>query len=524
VDDPRTFAEALTRKDAPKWRAAMDAELAALTKACTYSLVPRPTDRKPIGCRAVLKVKRGADGQIIKYKARIVAKGYSQTYGIDYDETYAPVVRYSSLRMVLALAAHYDLELHHMDVKSAYLNGDLEEEIYMEQPEGAPIIKGKEDWVCRLHKSLYGLKQAGRTWHTKIDEAFQRRGLVPLASDPCVYIRRTETSLIIIALYVDDLVLAASALSELQALKADLTAEFDMEDLGEASFVLGIEIVRDRASRTITITQTAYTKALVDRHITGHRHKQHTPMESSARHVKAADGEQATTQSIRAYQSAVGSVMFAMLCTRPDIAFSVAILSKFAQNPTPIHEAGVQRVLRYLHGTNARGITYTGTTPVSEEPQLTGYCDSDWAADRDDRKSITGYAFLLSGGAISWSSKKQKTPSLSSVEAEYMAAAAAAKEALWWRTQLRGLGYDTAHATTLYSDSQGSISLSKNPDHHANTKHIALRYHFIRHHVGKRNVRLEYINTTAMAADVLTKALPREQHETTAAMLGMVAV
>ena len=453
-----------------------------------------------------------------------MAKGYSQTYGVDYEETYAPVVRYSSLRMVLALTAHYDLELHHMDVKSAYLNGDLEEEIYMEQPEGAPIIKGKEDWVCRLHKSLYGLKQAGRTWHTKIDEAFQRRGLVPLASDPCVYIKRTESSYIIIALYVDDLVLAASTLSELQALKTNLTAEFDMEDLGEASFVLGIEIVRDRASRTITITQTAYTKALVDRHITDPQHKQHTPMESSARHVKAAHGQQATTQSIRAYQSAVGSIMFAMLCTRPDIAFSVAILSKFAQNPTLTHEAGVQRVLRYLHGSSSRGITYTGTVPTSEEPRLTGYCDSDWAADRDDRKSVTGYVFLLCGGAISWSSKKQKTPALSTVEAEYMAASAAAKEALWWRTQMRGLGYNTTHATVLYSDSQGGISLSKNPDHHANSKHIALRHHFIRHHVGKRNIRLEYIKSTAMAADVLTKALPREQHEITAAMFGMVAV
>jgi hypothetical protein len=178
----------------------MDAELAALAKANTYSLVPRPTDRKTIGCKTVLKIKRGADGQILKYKARIVAKGYSQTYGVDYEETYAPVVRYYSLRMVLALSAHYNLELHHMDVKSAYLNGELEEDIYMEQPEGASVVQSKEDWVCKLHKSLYGLKQAGRTWHTKIDEAFQRRGLLPLISDPCVYIRRTKMSLIIIAL------------------------------------------------------------------------------------------------------------------------------------------------------------------------------------------------------------------------------------------------------------------------------------------------------------------------------------
>jgi hypothetical protein len=455
---------------------------------------------------------------------RIVAKGYAQKQGIDYEETYAPVVRYSSLRMVIALAAQYDLELHHMDVKSAYLNGDLEEEIYMELPEGAPREKGKEDWVWRLHKSLYGLKQAGRTWHTKIDDAFRRRGLIPLASDQCVYIMRTETSLIIIALYVDDLVLAASNLDELKKLKADLTSEFDMEDLGEATFVLGIEIIRNRPARSITITQSAYIRSILEKHPTGDNHKQAIPMETSARHTKATGDYQASTQTIKAYQSAVGSIMFAMLCTRPDIAYSVAILSKFAQNPTPDHQKAVQRVLRYLRGTSHLGITYTGITPRTDEPELTGYCDSDWAADRDDRISVTGYAFLLCGGAISWQSKKQKTPALSTVEAEYMAAASAAKEAIWWRTQLQGLGYDTTSATMLYSDSKGSIALAKNPEHHANTKHIALRYHFIRHHVAERSIHLEYINTTAMAADILTKALSRDKHNSTAALLGMQAI
>ena len=523
-DDPRSLQEALSRADAQQWRAALDSELASLIKAGTYSLVPRPSTRTPIGNKAVMKVKRGPDGKIIKYKVRIVAKGYAQKPGIDYDETYAPVVRYSSLRMVIALAAHYDLELHHMDVKSAYLNGDLEEEIYMELPEGAPREKGKENWVWRLHKSLYGLKQAGRTWHTKIDETFQRRGLIPLVSDQCVYIRRTTTSLVIIALYVDDLVLAASNLDELKKLKVDLTTEFDMEDLGEATFVLGIEITRHRPARTITITQSAYIKSILEKHPTGDNHKQTIPMETSARHTKATSDYQASAQEVKSYQSAIGSIMFAMLCTRPDIAYSVATLSKFAQNPTPDHHQAVQRVLRYLRGTNHLGITYIGTTPRSNEPELTGYCDSDWAADRDDRISVTGYAFLLCGGAISWQSKKQKTPALSTVEAEYMAAAAAAKEALWWRTQLQGLGYDTTSSTVLYSDSKGSIALAKNPEHHANTKHIDLRYHFIRHHVAERSIHLEYINTTAMAADILTKALSRDKHRAAAALLGMEAV
>ena len=211
--------------------------------------------------------------------------------------------------------------------------------------------------------------------------------------------------------------------------------------------------------------------------------------------------------------------MFAMLCTRPDIAFawpSSASSHRTLHPPTGRRE----RVLRYLRGTDKLGITYTTTDPPTQQPQLTGYCDSDWAADRDDRKSITGYAFLLCGGAISWQSKKQQTPALSTVEAEYMAAAAAAKEALWWRAQLQGLGHDTSQPPRC-TPTVRAVSRLQEPDHHANTKHIDLRYHFIRHHVEKRNVRLEHIHTTAMAADVLTKPLSGEKHIITANLLGM---
>jgi transposase InsO family protein len=525
--DPTSYQEAINRPDGHMWVGALRDEALSLKKACTYTLVPRPLDRNVIGCKIVWKIKLGPNGEIIKYKARIVAKGYAQKYGVDYEDTYAPVVRYSSLRMIFSLSAHYDWEIHHMDVKSAYLNGDLEEEIYMEQPEGIPREEGKEDWVCLLHKALYGLKQAGRTWHAKIDSTFKARGFTPLQSDMCVYIKRTENLIIIIALYVDDIVLVSSNLTELNTLKADLSASYDMEDLGEVKYLLGIEISRNRQARTITITQSAYIKGVIQKHLA---HSDvtdtvSTPMSTDARYVKALGDHQANSRIIKEYQSAVGSIMFAMLCTRPDIAYSVAVLSKYAHNPTPAHQEGIIRVLQYLRDTPQLGITYTGEPSITDEPQLLGYCDADWAADRDERKSITGYAFMLCGGAISWQSKKQTTVALSTVEAEYMAVATAAKEALWWRAQLSGLGFDTSQATTLHSDSKGCISLSKNPEHHSNTKHIDLRYHFIRDHViTKKTIHLQYINTTAMTADVLTKALSRDRHQTAVQLLGMQAI
>jgi hypothetical protein len=343
----------------------------------------------------------------------------------------------------------------------------------------------------------------------------------------CVYIKRTENLIIIIALYVDDIVLVSSNLTELNTLKADLSASYDMEDLGEVKYLLGIEISRNRQARTITITQSAYIKGVIQKHLA---HSDvtdtvSTPMSTDARYVKALGDHQANSRIIKEYQSAVGSIMFAMLCTRPDIAYSVAVLSKYAHNPTPAHQEGIIRVLQYLRDTPQLGITYTGEPSITDEPQLLGYCDADWAADRDERKSITGYAFMLCGGAISWQSKKQTTVALSTVEAEYMAVATAAKEALWWRAQLSGLGFDTSQATTLHSDSKGCISLSKNPEHHSNTKHIDLRYHFIRDHViTKKTIHLQYINTTAMTADVLTKALSRDRHQTAVQLLGMQAI
>ena len=256
-DDPLTYNEAMSRPDAPLWVEAMEAEMKSQIAAHTFDIVDLPQGRHAIGGKWVYRTKRGPNGEIVKYKARWVAQGFAQKYGIDYNETFAPVARFDSIRALLALVAHHDWELHQMDVKSAYLNGDLEEELYMKQPTGF-VAPGTEGMVCRLNKSLYGLKQAGRTWNKRIDVELKAHGFAPIDADPCVYAYKRGSVVLIISLYVDDLLLASDSLQELNKVKVELQACFDMEDMGEASYALGIKIARDRAARTLTISQGAY--------------------------------------------------------------------------------------------------------------------------------------------------------------------------------------------------------------------------------------------------------------------------
>lgn len=509
----------MSRPDADQWKEAMNAEIKSLLNAGTYEIVSLPPDCHAIGGKWVFTIKCGPNGEIIKYKARWVAQGFSQRYGIDYEETFAPVARFDSIRLILAQVAWFDWELHQMDVKSAYLNGTLEEEIYMRQPKGF-AAPGAENKVCRLKKSLYGLKQAGRTWNKRIDSVLRSLHFVPIHADPCVYVYKRDSVIIIISLYVDDLLLASPSLEQLTRVKAELSSSFDMEDLGEARFVLGIEITRDRLAGTLTISQGAYTEDVLQRFGMMDCNSISTPMEVG-RHLEESAAVPLNPARAKSYQSAVGALMYAAHGTRPDISFAVTTLSKFNSKPTLDHWQALKRVLRYLRGTIHYGITYHKADSPDTQPTLLGYCDSDYAEDRSDRRSITGYAFLLGGAAISWCSRKQATVSTSTTEAEYMAVSEAAKEAMWWRYFFTDLGYDMTKATRILSDNQGSIKLSKNPENHRRTKHIDIRHHYIRERVEEGSLELIYVRTSQMAADVLTKPLGRLQHSTTIGLLGM---
>jgi len=272
-NEPVSFSDAMKRSDAKQWEKAAQEEYESILKNGTWVLVPLPKDRKAIGCKWVFKLKHKANGEIERYKARLVAKGYSQTEGVDFNETFAPVAKFASIRSLLALAAFYDLEVHQMDVKTAFLNGDLEEEIYMQQPEGF-VVNGKEDLVCKLNKSLYGLKQASRAWYQKMDQALLNIHFRRLQTDSCVYVLRDGDLMMFVALYVDDLLLLSNSSMKLATLKQDLAKKFEMKDLGEAHFILGIQIERNRSARTLCLSQTSYVKKVLDGfgtgHVTGH--------------------------------------------------------------------------------------------------------------------------------------------------------------------------------------------------------------------------------------------------------------
>lgn len=521
-NDPLTVREALQCPEADEWKSAVRAELDSMHAADVWDLVELPKGKTAIGSKFVFRTKYNAQGNVVRRKARLVAQGFTQQYGVDYFETYAPVARFASIRAILAMVAHHDWELDQMDVKSAYLNGVLQEEVYMKQPPQF-AEPGKEHLVCKLKKSIYGLKQAGRVWNHRIDAVLKKLGFSALYNDTCVYVYRRGDLIVISSLYVDDLLLASNSRAQLDGFKKELASHFDMEDLGEAHFVLGIEIQRDRKARTLHISQGAYIKDVLARFGMDQCTAMAIPMEKGLRLLKATDGDPLAldAQATRDYQARVGALIYAMQATRPDIAYAVTALSQFCSKPTTQHQQAVKRVFRYLRGTVDHGITYRGSGSRESTPTLLGYCDSDWAEDVNDRKSITGYAFLLGNAAISWKSKKQPTQALSSVEAEYMAACEAAKEALWWRSFLKGIGYQLTAPTRVLSDNQGSIALSKNPGHHDRTKHIDLRHHFVRDRVADGTMVLEHVGTGDMAADVLTKALVREKHNHATTLLGV---
>jgi hypothetical protein len=423
------------------------------------------------------------------------------------------------------LAAYHDLEIHQMDVKCAFLNGEIKEDIYMEQPEGFGV-EGKEDMVCKLQKSLYGLKQASRAWYEKIDGTMLSMSFKKSEADHCVYVHQIGNTVVYVALYVDDLLIFSNNMAKMKAVKDQLSSLYHMKDLGEAQYVLGIQITRDRHKHTLSLCQTAYIENILKRYNMAECSPETTPLNAGLRLSKAdgpkTDEEREEMRTIP-YQSAVGAIMYCMLGTRPDIAFAITALSQFNTCYGKCHWKAVKRLLRYLNATKHYKLTYGDKRNLvsSDGPGFIGYCDADWANNSDDRRSYTGYAFMLAGGAISWQAKKQNTVALSSMEAEYMSATRAAQEAVWWRSFFNGIGVDASKPIALLCDNKGAIDLAKNPEYHARSKHIDTRHHFIRERVADKSIHIEYINTDVMVADILTKALPRVKHESLTKLLGL---
>jgi hypothetical protein len=516
-DEPTTYDEAMRSDERANWKEAMDSEMNAMHENKSWSLVERQPDMNVIGSKWVYKIKRKGDGTVERFKARLVARGFSQIEGVDYDETFAPVMRYKTLRIILAIANELNYEVRQMDVTNAFLNASVCNDIFMEQPVG--YITGDKKYVCKLNKAVYGIKQAPNLWNQEIDHFMKQHGFNACKSDVCQYTYRCVSGRIItVGIFVDDIVISYHPEDEREWItcRDKLMNKYKVKDNGDISYILGMVITRDRKQRTLKISQTKYIEKVLERYGMSRVTPAPTPEVSGTKLTMAmspTNDEQKKDMKNIPYREAVGSLLYAAIGTRPDISHAVNECARYVSNPGSAHWIAIKRIMRYLAGTIDMGLIYNGLSNnelngnIKQNNILTidTYVDADWAGDKDDRKSTTGYLTKMNGNTITWSSKKQRTVALSSAEAEYMAIASGAQECKWMKQLLSELGYDTV--VHIYTDNQAAQSIGKNDIYHDRTKHIDIRYHFVRHDIKEQIYDLIWVPTRYQLADIFTKGL-----------------
>ena len=493
---PNSFEEAMQSDDKLKWQLAMDAEIKSLEVNNTFTLTKLPEDKKLVGGRWVYDIKGKPENPI--YKARYVAKGYSQVYGSDYFETFSPTPRIESIRVLMQLAVNYDLMLQQMDVKSAFLHAPIECDIYVSQPRGYEKFI-EENLVWKLNKSLYGLKQSGRNWHNLLDDFLCDLCFIRSNADPCVYVKNDEEGIVIILVWVDDIIIASNSILLMKNIKEKLKENFRMKDLGELSTFLGIQF--DRNDSVIKMNQSYYLKNVLKKFEMENVKPRSTPCEINLSSYETDDSTDDVIDE-RKYREIVGSLVYAMVCTRPDLCYVVTKLSQHLSKPTSSDWVILKHVFQYIKGTIDYGLTFR-----KSDLNLFAFCDADWASTLDNRRSISGYCFMLSanGPAISWKSKKQKSVALSTCEAEYMALSATCQEVAYLCRLLKDIVKRDFEPVTIKNDNQGAIALCKNPVKHMQSKHIDIRYHFVRDYYQSKKINLEYVPSNENVADVFTK-------------------
>jgi transposase InsO family protein len=514
VNAPSSYQQARTSSEWGNWKSAISAELAKMDKYKVWEVIPRTDNMRVVGARWVFTRKiDGTTGKPSAYKARWVAKGYSQIEGVDFTELFAGVARKDSIRLFLALVNYYNLECDQVDIVAAFLNGDLEETIYMDPPEGSTIPQGS---VIRLLKSLYGLKQSPRCFNKRFDSWLKDQGFRPTMADPCLYFRKQGETVILISIHVDDQLIASNNRPELDRFKKQLNSEFECSDSGPASYFLGFNIIRDRKNCTLSISQQHYFEALLEKFNMLDCNPTQSPLPTTFKPVPATDTEFDEARSLP-YAQLVGAILYASTVSRPDLSHAASVLSRYISKWSKNHFSAAKHLLRYIKGTTDYALTFKAVK------QTVGYCDADWGGDLDTRRSTTGYLFKIFGGVVSWRSRRQPTVALSTTEAEYMASADAARQAIWLRQLLEdlqlGLGQDPF---PIYNDNAGTVALSKNPVYHERSKHIGLRHHYLRERVEDGTISLLHIPSVNNIADLFTKPLPRDQFNKLRNLLGVI--
>lgn len=498
-DAPLNYRDVLGRPDEKEWRKAIKSEIESLEENLTWQIVPKPENAKLLGSRWVFKIKDEPMSSR-KYKARLVARGFQQKEGIDYTETYAPVARLPTIRFILVLAINYDLHTRHLDVTTAFLYGDLPETVYLNTPEGVSVPEGK---VLKLCKSLYGLKQAPKCWNLKFHNFMVSLGFERSKADSCLYVWQSDDkSLIYLVLYVDDMLIVSNHLQKLNALVDKMAQKFKMKDLGEVSRFMGLNV--KRTGDSLEVDQLHFVDKLISRFGMKDCNPVKTPMEVG---LKLNKSDKSPTE--KPYRELVGSLMYLTMGSRPDLGFPVNYFSRFQEGASENHWNHLKRVVRYLKGSRELKLIFKRRPDIS---RLSAFVDADWAGDESDRKSTSGFLIFVHGSAVMWSSKKQPIVTTSSTEAEFVAANAAVCEVIWFRKIFNDLLQPILEPSIVYEDNQGAIYMSKNAET-KRTKHIDVRYYFLRDCVENKTVSLQYVPTKRQVADILTKAIPKDQFQ-----------
>lgn len=502
---PNSYREALASDAKDEW---FTRELYSLGEHGVWEIVRAPADTKLVGCKWVFVLKRNEKGEIVRFKARLVAQGFSQTFGIDFDETYSPVANMASIRMFMALCCQLGYMIEQCDADTAFLYGILKEVIYMRVPEGVPHQPGE---ACLLQRSLYGLRQASAVWYKTIRNAFKDLGFKQCKADPCIFVKQSGSNFVYVTLYVDDLLIGARSKAEIAVVKQSLASHFKMKDLGAARFVIGMEVQYNMAEKRLALSHKPFILRLIKRFNQKDAHGVLNPCDKSQVMTKlktpASDEEQERMER-RPYRSLIGSLLYIAMGTRPDISFAVAHLSRFCEEPREVHWNAAIRVVRYLKATIDYAIQYRGDN--SGVVKLTAWSDADWGSSVDTRKSSSGVLVCMAGGPVIFKSKMQRTVALSSAEAEYMAMAMCAQEVLWARSLLKEMGHQQTNPTTICEDNQSAMAIAKNAGYQARAKHVDIKLHFVRDHLESGNIDLQYVPTKTLLADYLTKALPKK--------------
>ncbi|KAJ9545140.1 hypothetical protein OSB04_024847 [Centaurea solstitialis] len=507
-NEPKEIDDAL--RD-PAWVSAMQEELAEFIRNNVWLLVPRPRKRTIIGSKWIFRNKLDEIGTIIRNKARLVAQGYRQEEGIDYDETFAPVARLEAIRLFLAFAAHMNFNVYQMDIKNAFLNGKLNEEVYVAQPPGFVDPKFP-DHVYKLNKALYGLKQAPRAWYDTLSTFLLSKGFVRGKIDSTLFLKKYPKHILLVQIYVDDIIFGSTNPKLCEKFELLMKSEYKMSMMGELTFFLGLQI--KQSEKGIFINQGKYVHEMLKKFDLTSCTPMKTPMAPPLSLDKDSKGKPV---DVTLYRGMIGSLLY-LTASRPDIMYSTCLCARYQAEPKESHLTAVKRIFRYLKGTPNMGLWYSKDSGFD----LTAYSDSDFAGCKIDRKSTTGGCHLLGGKLVSWTSKKQNSVSTSTAEAEYVAAGICCAQVLWLRNQLQDYDIQLSKIP-IYCDNTSAIAIANNPVLHSKTKHIEVRYHFIRDHVMNGDIELHFVPTEYQLADLFTKPLDVTRFNMLLSELGMMA-